>query len=133
MAADARAYDDGVLRYIEWNSAASLDLGYRTLNLKRRVQFGRRSSVRACAHVLMADSSGKLHPRVLLWDRKPLSEKDAAMIALPVLEAVERARGAGSVAQVHVWHLGGDARHGVCCESARRVHGDVLALLEARG
>ncbi len=127
-AATAQTYRGSLDRYIAWDGGsgdARLDVGFR----ESAIFFAPGDGVRALAHVVRDLGGGQREARVLLWDDLPLDRRSAEMIALPVIERVDRVIGAGSTATVGVWQLAMNERIAVQVPAAQARRPEVLALL----
>lgn len=112
-AATAETYRRSLRQYIEWDeNEQSADL-----DIASAVPFGK-NRVRARAHVVIEDGNEEREVRVLLWDDLPLTEEQAEMIALPVLDCVNSQYAKGTTSVVEVWQLARRQRYSVAPASA---------------
>ena len=108
-AATAATYSESVARYIAWDGEGA----EAEIDIKDTVAFGPEDRVRAIAHVVLETEDDVRMERVLLWDDISVSVESAEMIAIPVLECVDRNFGDGTARAVDVWQLARDEKHRV--------------------
>jgi hypothetical protein len=127
-AAAVRTYHDSLAQYIAWDGgsgSADLDVGFR----KPAIVYGPGDSVRALAHVVRDLGGGQREVRILLWDDLSLNAQSAEMIALPLVERVDREYGQGSTTEVGVWQVAQPQQITVLPAAAEARRTDVQTLL----
>jgi hypothetical protein len=127
-AATVRTYHDSLAQYIAWDGgsgSADFDVGIR----KPAIVFGPGDSVRALAHVVRDLGGGQREVRIVLWDELPVDADSAEMIALPLVERIDREYGQNSTMEVGVWQVAQPQRMTVLPAAAEARRADVQTLL----
>lgn len=125
----AQNYLDCVRQYAAWDTASGLI--FRHWQLQSLVSYSATDIVDALVRVVLADGSGKITGRVVIWDTEPVTGPVAETIAAVAVEVLDTVYSATDVDAVEVWQLRDGIQHRVGANAARAARNQAAALVSS--